>query len=568
MMTLISKLRRMLSPAYKWGLLLVSGCMVLGALLELAALGMVMAIVTVFTSPAMIQEKWYLDCLYRFSGVGEVRYFLILLALLLIVFYFIKNLYGWILLYFQGLFVARLTVQIVRRIYHNYLLAPYTWHVASGASSLIDRLTRIETLCNGLLRPLMLIGTECCVLLILGAVLFAMIPWIVLGIFCSIIILFFVFYLPLRKKITRYGEINNQASAKSVLFLTQGISAVKEVKLTGTERYFEQQLTKEQMARFLALKRIMDFSEIPRFAMETFCIAIAMGVLIILLALNMPMEQILIYAALFVTAMFRLLPSFSRIQYNIYSIRGYMPLFEMVYNDLCNLPQEDKHDIEEDQDVTITQGITIENMDFGYAPDQPLLFRDFSMTITPRESVAFVGKTGSGKTTLADIIMGFYHPRKGCVKVDGKPIETILKAWREKIGYVPQNMTLFNASVRHNIAFGIPDDQIDDNKLRKAMDLAQVTTFVDSLPEKENTVIGEAGLRLSGGQRQRIVIARALYREPELLILDEATSALDNDTEKAIIDALKTLKGKLTIIMIAHRLSSIEHCDRVISLDK
>ena len=568
MITLISKLRQMLSPAYKWGLLLVSGCMVLGALLELAALGMVMMLVTVFTSPAMIHEKWYLDWLYRFSGVGEVRYFLILLASLLIFFYFIKNVYGWILLYFQGLFVAKLTVQIVRRIYRNYLHAPYSWHVASGASSLIDRLTRIESLCSGLLRPLMLIGTECCVVLILGAVLFAMIPWIVLGIFFSIVFLFFVFYLPLRKKITRYGEINNQASAKSVLFLTQGISAVKEVKLTGTGEYFEQQLTKEQKARFLATKRIMDFSEIPRFAMEAFCISIAMGILIILLLLNMQMEQILIYGALLVTAMFRLLPSFSRIQYNIYSIRGYIPLFEMVYNDLCHLPQEEKYSGDEKQAVSITQGITIENMDFGYAPDKPLLFRDFSMTIAPRESVAFVGKTGCGKTTLADIIMGFYQPHKGCVKVDGKPIETILSAWREKIGYVPQNMTLFNASVRHNIAFGIPEDQIDDDKLRNAMELAQVTAFIDLLPEKENTVIGEAGLRLSGGQRQRIVIARALYREPELLILDEATSALDNDTEKAIIDALKTLKGKLTIIMIAHRLSSIEHCDRVISLDK
>ncbi len=568
MITLISKLRQMLSPAYKWGLLLVSGCTVAGALLELAALGMVMAIVTVFTSPAMIQEKWYLAWFYRLSGVGEARYFLILLASLLILFYIIKNLYGWILLYFQGLFVSKLAVQIVRRIYHNYLHAPYSWHVASGSSTLIDRLMRIDALCNGLLRPVMLIGTESCVVLILGAVLFVMIPWIVLGIFCSVLILFFAFYLPLRKKIARYGEVTNQASAKSVLFLTQGISAVKEVKLTGAANYFEQQLTKEQWARFLSTKRIIDFSEIPRFAMETFCIAIAMGVLIILLALNMPMEQILIYAALFVTAMFRLLPSFSRIQYNVYSIRGYLPLFDMVHNDLCNLPQEEICDGESEQKVSITQGITIENMDFGYAPDQPLLFRDFSMTIAPRESVAFVGRTGCGKTTLADIIMGFYQPFKGCVKVDGKPVSTILRAWREKIGYVPQNMTLFNASIRHNIAFGIPDDQIDDDKLHKAMELAQVTTFLDSLPEKEHTVIGEGGLRLSGGQRQRIVIARALYREPELLILDEATSALDNDTEKAIIDALKTLKGKLTIIMIAHRLSSIEHCDRVISLDK
>jgi ABC-type bacteriocin/lantibiotic exporter with double-glycine peptidase domain len=177
--------------------------------------------------------------------------------------------------------------------------------------------------------------------------------------------------------------------------------------------------------------------------------------------------------------------------------------------------------------------------------------------------IAIIGPNGAGKSTLLKAILG-QQEYSGVISfsVPGQRNRKL------KIGYVPQNMTLFNASVRHNIAFGIPEDQIDDDKLRNAMELAQVTAFIDSLPEKENTVIGEAGLRLSGGQRQRIVIARALYREPELLILDEATSALDNDTEKAIIDALKTLKGKLTIIMIAHRLSSIEHCDRVISLDK
>lgn len=557
----------MLSPAYKWGLFLVSGFMMLGALLELAALGMVMAIVTVFTSPASIQEKWYLDWFYHFSGVADTRQFLILLASILIVMYVVKNLYGWFLLYFQSLFVSKLTVQIVRRIYHNYLLAPYTWHVASGSSSLIDRITRVETLCNGLLRPLMLIGTEICVVLILGTVLCTVVPWIVLGIFGSTLFLFFAFYLPLRKKIIRYGEINNQAAAKSVLFLTQGIAAVKEVKLTNSENYFEQQLAKEQWRRFLSIKRITDFSEIPRFALETFCIAVAMSVLIVLLALDTQMEQILIYAALFVTAMFRLLPSFSRIQYNVYSARGYIPLFDMIHRDLCELPAEEKKEETEVKEITLTQGITVENIDFGYDPARPLLFHDFSMTIKPRESVAFVGKTGCGKTTLADIIMGFYQPQKGCVKINDVPIDSILRSWRKKIGYVPQNMTLFDDTVRHNIAFGIPDEMIDDHKLHKAMELAQVTAFVDSLPQKENTVIGEAGLRLSGGQRQRIVIARALYSEPELLILDEATSALDNDTEKAIIDALKTLKGKLTIIMIAHRLSSIEHCDRVISLD-
>jgi ABC-type multidrug transport system fused ATPase/permease subunit len=364
--------------------------------------------------------------------------------------------------------------------------------------------------------------------------------------------------------------MNNHAAAKSVLFLTQGISAVREVKLTGSRDYFEKQLEKEQWKRFISTKRIMDFSEIPRFALEALCILIAMGILIILLLVDIPENQIMVYAAMFISAMFRLLPSFTRIQYNVYTARGYLPLFDLIYNDLCNLPQEDniQDETKTQTGISIRNGIDVEHIDFAYRTDLPLLFKDFSLHIACRESVAFVGKTGCGKSTLADIIMGFYQPQNGVVKVDGTPITDYMSAWRRKIGYVPQQMTLFDDTIRNNIAFGVPPEQIDPVKLRNAMNMAQVTDFIESLPDREYTVIGEGGVRLSGGQRQRIVIARALYHEPELLILDEATSALDNDTEKAVIDALKALKGKLTIIMIAHRLSSIEHCDRVISLDK
>lgn len=570
MLSFILKLRKTLAPAYKWGLLALSALMICGALLELAALGMVMMIVSVFTMPSQIHSKWYIEWLYRISGVENLRQFLILLAVILIVFYVIKSIYGWCLLYLQSLFVSKLTVQVVRRIYRNYLCAPYSWHAEYGASVLIDRITRVESLASSLLRPLMLITTEVCVVIILGGVLLYIIPWITLGVFGCVMILAFLFYLPLRKKILKYGEMNNHAAAKSVLFLTQGISAVREVKLTDSKDYFEQQLAKEQWKRFISIKRITDFSEIPRFALEALCILIAMGILIILLLADIPEEQIMVYAAMFISAMFRLLPSFTRIQYNVYTIRGCLPLFDLIYNDLCNLPQENSEpdETKTQPDISIRNGIDVEHIDFAYRADLAPIFKDFSLHIASRESVAFVGKTGCGKSTLADIIMGFYTPQNGVVKVDGVPITENMLAWRKKIGYVPQRMTLFDDTIRNNIAFGVPPEQIDPVKLQNAMNMAQVSDFVNTLPDRENTMIGEGGVRLSGGQRQRIVIARALYHEPELLILDEATSALDNETEKAVIDALKTLKGKLTIIMIAHRLSSIEHCDRIISLDK
>lgn len=565
MWNLISKLRKILSPAYKWGLLALSGLTISGALLELASLGLIMLLVSAFTSADFIHSNEWVERFYDFTNVGSERKFVILLAGALILLYILKNAYGWFILYLQSLYVTKLTVEIATRLYRNYLKAPCQWHSEIGASTLIDRIHQCNIFAVSLLRPCMLIATEVCVIIAIGAVLFKIAPYIALSAVVCAAILLIVFYIPMRKKLVRYGEINIKASAKAVLFLQQGLAAIREVKLTGTAPFFVRQLNKVQKDKFFANKKIMDFSEIPRFTMEAFCIALAMGILITLLYTDVPFEKILFFAALFIAAMFRLLPSFSRIQYNLYIIRGNLFLFDRIYSDLCDIPGETLP--EEKREIDFRDNITVDHINFAYTPGQDPLFRDYSMTIRHRESVAFVGKTGCGKTTLADIIMGFYQPQKGCVKVDGVPITEGLTSWRKRIGYVPQNIVLFDDTVKGNIAFGIAPDQVDEVQLQKVMEMAQITDFLPSLPQGVDTMIGEGGVRLSGGQRQRIAIARALYHDPELLILDEATSALDNETEKALIDALKMLKGRLTIIMIAHRLSSIEHCDRVIDLN-
>ena len=204
--------------------------------------------------------------------------------------------------------------------------------------------------------------------------------------------------------------------------------------------------------------------------------------------------------------------------------------------------------------------LTVENLSFSYVPGTPVI-KDFSLVIPRLASVAFTGMTGSGKSTLIDLIIGLLPPDSGCVRVDGRDIAENLASWREKIGYVPQSIFLLNSSIRKNVAFGVSDEEIDDKRVWECLKMAQLEDFVNTLPQKLDAFVGDNGIQLSGGQRQRIGIARALYRDPEVLILDEATSALDNETEQAFIDALKILHGKITILMIAHRLTTVAHCD-------
>ena len=384
---------------------------------------------------------------------------------------------------------------------------------------------------------------------------------------------FVIFYLPLKKLIARYGKQNYEASLDMFRHLTQGLNAVKEVKLSCSEKYFAEQINKAQIRRNHAQKCVSDIGQIPRFAMECFAVTVAMGILIVLLTTGLVFSKILLTAAFFVAAMSRLLPSFSRIQYNLLHIRSAMYIFDKIHHDLTQIPLESVKngnisEKEEQEPLLFEKSITVDHVSYTYPTAKQPVLQDVSFEIKHNECIAFVGKTGCGKSTLADVIMGFLMPDSGAVLVDGQNIADHLLSWRKKIGYVPQAIHLFDDTIQGNVAFGIPVEQIDVRRVEQVIQLAQLKDLVQSLPEGLNTRIGEAGIRLSGGQRQRIAIARALYHNPELLVLDEATSALDQETERDFIEALQALKGKFTIIMIAHRLSSIQYCDRVIQLSQ
>ncbi len=567
MLKFLREIRQTLPPAYKYAAAGLAAMMVILALLELAALALVMPVASALAAPELLESNRWLHAFYEFAAPSSREAFLLEAVAVLTLFFVVKNVFGFVLTKCQNRFCRDLSVNLAGRLYRTYMRADYTFHLEHGASELIGRIMQMREVAEILLMPALVALSESVVFLSILIVIFVLVPKIALVAFliCGTVVL--VFHKLFKRVLDATSKKLFAANGESTRTMNQSFAAIREVKLTGTEAYFGRRLEQAQYNIVNAVRIRHDLGQIPRFSLEVFVVAAAGALVAVLTWMGMPSSRLILYAAFFLAAMFRLIPSVSRMQYNLILVRGMLYVFERLAADLNTIPAERVLPEAGASEVHFERELAMEHVTFRYAPDRPAVFEDFSMSVKRLECVAVVGPTGSGKSTLIDLLMGFLKPESGRVTADGADIRTNLRSWRGRIGYVPQSICLFDDTIRANVAFGVEPDKIDDARVKKALELAQIADFVESLPEKLNTRLGEFGARISGGQKQRIAIARALYSEPELLILDEATSALDDDTEAALIDALNSLKGKLTILMIAHRAGSIRHCDRRIELN-
>jgi len=567
MLKFLREIRQTLPPGYKYAAVGLAAMMVVSALLELAALALVMPVASALAAPELLETNRWLHAFYEFAAPSSRESFLLESVAALTLFFIFKNVFGFILTKCQNRFCRDLSVNLAGRLYRTYMRADYTFHLEHGASELIGRIMQMREVAEILLMPSLVALSESIVFLSILTVIFVLVPKIALVSFliCGTVVL--VFHKLFKRVLDAASKKLFAANGESTRTMNQSFAAIREVKLTGTEAYFGKRLEQAQFNIVNAVKIRHDLGQLPRFSLEVFVVAAAGGLVAVLTWMGMPSSRLILYAAFFLAAMFRLIPSVSRMQYNLILVRGMLYVFERLSGDLNTIPAERVLPAPDAPDVHFERELRMEHVTFRYAPDRPAVFKDFSMSVKRLECVAVVGPTGSGKSTLIDLVMGFLKPESGYVTADGADIRTNLRSWRARIGYVPQTICLFDDTIRANVAFGVEPDRIDDARVKKALELAQIAEFVESLPDKLNTRLGEFGARISGGQKQRIAIARALYSKPELLILDEATSALDDDTETALIDALNSLKGKLTILMIAHRAGSIRHCDRRIELN-
>ena len=565
-MKILTMIRQILAPKYKFAALVLIVMMSIGALLEIAALAMLMPLVTAFAQPELFQTNKYLKAIYDFTAPANLQQFMIYAASAMIVTYVLKNLYNFAVFYAQTWYTKKLTLNFTNRVYQNTIARPYEYFLNVDNSELINRISQIGTFGQTFIIPFFIMSSELLVLLVIGTAILILVPQIAIAVFLSSLLVLGAYYLLTQKIVERNGKKMHLALSDLLMQLTLTFNAIKEIKLAKNENYFKSQVHNAQERYMQSVKNCYDIGNIPRMLLEAWTVVISMGILIFLLAKGISTAKIIFLAAFFLGATFRILPSLTRIQHNLFNLKQYYYLFTLIHESLCFRPAKTEI-IQDYTDFDFNQQLKLENLSFIYPNGNgSKVINDFNLTVNVNECIAFTGVSGCGKTTLIDLICGLLKPASGSISVDGTNIQDFINAWQKSIGYVPQEPSLFNISLKENIALGIPLEKIDNDRLNEVIKLARIQDFITSLPDGINSRIGGKNIRLSGGQKQRIAIARALYRNPKILIMDEATSALDANTEAEFADSILSLKGKITILMIAHREKMISICDREIHL--
>jgi ABC-type multidrug transport system fused ATPase/permease subunit len=574
----IKKLLMLFNKKEKKKLLLLFFMMIIAALFETLGIGMIVPFVGIITNPAIIKENRILAYIYELFKFQSTTAFIIFTVVILLMIFVLKNSYILLFQYVQNKVILNQQVKLSRRLFEEYLTKPYTFHLQRNTAVLLRNVNgEVPRVLQGIIMSGFQLFTELLiivcilVLLLLTASIATIVASILLG---GSVFLFFKIF---RKKISELGKEQQLVSGRLIKWVNQGLGASKEVKVAGKESFFVNAYTKQSQINVDISRYRMMLDQIPRLFIETLVVFIILVTMMIIILQGIKTAQIVTTMALFAMAAFRLMPSINRVMALITNIRFSQPALSVVYEDLFTNSEQPTNTILTDDIAsgtfntrkrTFMDSIRLCEVSFRYPNQKEYSIKDVSLTIPIGQSVAFTGESGAGKTTLVDIVLGLFRPERGSVLVDGEDLHGLKTLWQQKIGYIPQSIFLSDDSIRGNVAFGIDSEEINEVEIWRALEQAQLKEFVEALPDKLETTVGERGVRLSGGQRQRIGIARALYHNPEILFMDEATSALDNETEKDIMRAIDGLKGEKTLIIIAHRLSTIENCDIVFKINK
>lgn len=539
----------------------------IGAFVELLGVSAVMPLINVAMQPETIDEKWYFILISKYTGITDANQMILFLAVLLIIIYILKNIYVMVMYSLQYRFVFNNQQRLSVRMMKSYMQQDYLFHVSKNVAEFQRNITSdVNGFFTVALNVLQFLA-EFSVSTVL--VIFLLIQdWVSTIAIAALLFLFMgIFTVFFRKVLVKIGEESRQANVLVTKWLFQAFSGIKEIKVANKESFFIRNYDKnyKDCARVQRQQSILTY--LPKPVMETVCICSLMLAMIIKIAVvKSDIVSFVTTLSVFAVAAFRMLPSFNKITGYISGMMFNKPAIDSVYRDLKEielLMMQKTVEQEDTENISLNQSIRLNDVYFQYPGSDKWILKDANLEIQKNTSVALIGASGAGKTTAADLILGILEPQQGTVTIDGVDIKKCMKSWHERIGYIPQVIYLMDDNIRANVAFGIPESEIDDVAIEKALQEAQLDQFVHALPDGLDTMIGDRGVKLSGGQRQRIGIARALYRNPNVLVLDEATSALDSDTEREVMEAIDGLHGTRTLIVIAHRLSTISKCDKI-----
>ncbi len=572
MLKILKKMNLLLDRRQKRTMIVLIVMMLVGGVLESLGISMLVPIVTVVLDPLEIRKSEILSALYEGLGMESSAQFAVFLLLAFVVMTVVKNIYLFFQQKLQLKFVYTNQFATSRRMMINFMKRPYEYYLNADTSVIQRNITSDVNNMYGLILSCLQLFSECIVFVCLVVALFLFSDaMMIMALAVLMVLLLLVIKKVLKPIMIRAGQENQEFYSGLYKWIEQSVMGIKEIKIGCKENYFINEYAKCGNGYVNAVQKYNLFNATPRLLIETVCITGMVGYFVLTIGQGTELAELLPQLTALAAAAMRLLPSANRINNYQTSISYFEPFFMGVSDNL----QEEIHDGKMTYDVEVyrkkqeieklplKENIRLEDITYKYPNTEKLIFDHAEMEIPIGASVGIVGVTGSGKTTIVDVLLGLLQMESGRILADGVDVSGHYEAWLKNIGYIPQTIFMIDDSIRKNVAFGVPEEEIDEEKVWRALEEAALDDFVRSLPEGLNTGIGERGIRISGGQRQRISIARALYEDPEVLVLDEATSALDNDTEAAIMDSINRLHGKKTLVIIAHRLQTIEKCDMV-----
>jgi len=501
--------------------------------------------------------------------VGENLIYIVMITTIII--FIIKNLILTLNLWHQTKFLRQLQLELTNKLFRHYLKSDYIFFLQNNSGTLYRNLTDIIGSFISYAKNQMTLISEIIILLGIVLILFYVDFLGTSLILISAGILSLTIYILTIKKISFFGKERNIIGAELNKHLLQGMSAAKDVKILDREEDLIHQVNKN-LFKMTRLNHFIQFiTGLPRFSFELLMVFTFSIIVFVMLGNKREVFDIIQYLGVFVVASFRLVPGISRILSSYQVIKYIEPSVKILLSeyDFKNNSQNKKISInKKNSPLIFNKEIKLKNISFSYSLRKEFSLSKISIDIKKGDFVGIIGQTGSGKSTLINLLIGLLEPNNGEVMVDDLNIKSNLSGWHKKIGYVPQSVYLIDDTIRKNIAFGLREENINDDLIKKAIEKANLNFFLSTLKDGAETVVGEKGIRISGGQQQRIGIARALYRDPEILILDEATSSLDQATEKKIMESVNFLKKTKTLIVITHRLITVQNCDKIFMLDK
>ena len=567
--SLFAKLKMIFPRKERRYFVLLFFLILIGTALDFMGVSLILPLVNLLVSPDKLAAKGWYQLLLRVFPVEDPNTMLLVLVLVIMAVYVVKNLYAIYMSVVQGIFLARNRINTSARLLDCFMRKPYTFHLQHNSAEVLRAINNDVSSAYEIVSSIMGLITNGLISVLLIVYLILVDFWLTFAIVLGLAVYSVCYFLVVRKRLKAAGQESREINVRMIKATVQAVGGIKEVKVMGRERFFVDSYSENGSAFIRIRRRLAILSGVPRHLIEILCVCGVLGLVAVKIGLHQDLSAVVGSLSAFAVAMIKLMPSANSINGTISGISYRMPGL----NAVCELIDDNwgadigkatlDTNIRDRTQKAKQADIRVEHVSFTYPETDKPVLTDVDLTVKAGTSVGIMGVTGAGKTTLVDIILGLLEPQEGRILFGGEDIRENYGEWQSRIGYIPQRIYLVDDSIRANVALGVYPDQIDDAKVWKALDDAQLGDFVRGLKNGLDTTIGEMGARISGGQRQRIGIARALYYDPDVLFLDEATAALDTGTERAVMEAVNALSREKTCIIIAHRLSTNENCDDI-----